>query len=107
MISRNGRLAYIAADIVVENVDVDIKVDRNVNANVDAKLSAAVGKILAKDSEVSLSATGANTGEYHLKIKGPVVLAVQTRKQPAGGTLAAGDNAGQVIKKSLPRPKFN
>src|SRR5208282_3498474 len=35
----NGRLAYIAADIVAEDFDVTLTVDKKLNANADAKLT--------------------------------------------------------------------
>lgn len=102
----NGRLAYVAADIVAQDIDVTIKVDKKLNASADAKLTQLAGSVFPKDSEIKVNGGPNTEGTYHITIKSPVVLAVQTRTQPSGGTLGASDNPGPLYDHPLPRPNI-
>jgi hypothetical protein len=101
----NGRLVWVAADIVAESFDVDITVDTKRNAELGAELTKAASAV-AKDSSAKVAITSGAEGQYHISVKNPVVLAVQTRTQPAGGTLTAGQG-GSVYSAPLPRPVYS
>lgn len=100
----SGKLAWIASDIVAEGVKMTISVDVNRNAAVDAALTKAVGTVLAPDSKLGFQWSKQGTGQYTLVITHPVVIAVQTRRQPSGGTLTSSTSSGEVVNKALPRP---
>jgi hypothetical protein len=102
----NGRLAYIANDIVAENVDVTVTVDKKKNIGVDAALTKAVGTVLSPESALKFQWGSNGNGTYHLVIKNPVVIAVQTRHQPGAGVLTADAKMDlkNVIDVVLPRP---
>lgn len=102
----NGRLAWIASDIVAEGVKMSITVNVNKNAAVDAALTKAVGTVLSPDSKLGFQWSKQGVGQYTLVISHPVVLAVQTRRQPSAGTLTTGASAGEVYNKPLPRPQL-
>jgi len=98
----NGRLAYVAADILVEGISAEITVDKKVNAGVDAALTKAAG-IAPKDASLKFEWSSSTDGVYKLLVKHPVVLAVQIRRQERGGVLTAGESE-KIISTPLPKP---
>jgi hypothetical protein len=101
-----GRLSYIAADIVIEDVDVDMKIDGKLNASADATLTQAAS-IVSKDSSASLKIGTSGNGEYKIHIPGFVILAVQTRSQPGAGVLTTGSDIGRDLNVVVPHPDFS
>jgi hypothetical protein len=91
----NGRLNYVAGDIVVTKSEVKIVLKKNFDAGVKAELDTAV-KSLGKGSSLDLSGSSATDGTYTLKINSPMILAVQMRAQPGAGVLSAGGRDGNV-----------
>ena len=98
-----GRLAYVAADVVGVGISLTLKTKSTVKPEVRAKLAEAVDA-LSKDT--ALGMTYSKTDEFTtvLKIAGPVILGVQTRSQPAGGTLSGPSATGEALAVTLPRP---
>jgi hypothetical protein len=94
----NGRLSYVVADIVVDDLDAKITLKKSFNASVKVTLDKMVGTVLAKDSSLNFSASRDTEGTYTIKIKNPVVLAVQMRHQPGAGVLFAGGGEGTTEK---------
>lgn len=91
----NGRLSYVAADIVVTDVEATIKINNSTDSNVKLTLDKMVGTVLSPNSSFNFTGSSSADGVYTFKIHNPVILAVQTRHQPSAGVLA-GDNPGQI-----------
>lgn len=85
-----GELVIVVADLLVDSVDATISIDKNVNGSADAALSQAAQSqqlLVGKDSSLRAKIESKGTGEYHLEVNNPVVLAVLPKQQPSGGTL--------------------
>jgi hypothetical protein len=75
-----------ASDIIMENYTATVTIDNSISANAKAQLDDQF-KALAKDSSLTVSGGGTNTGSYTVKSMVPVVVAGLYVTPPAGITL--------------------
>ena len=87
------RIRAIASDIVVESLTTTVKIDNSADASVTATLDNGVGSVLAKDSSLGVSYTKGVSGNYVIKVSGPVIVAVAPLAQKKTTTLEAEKSA--------------
>jgi hypothetical protein len=104
---KNGRLAWIAADIVAQGMEITVTVDTKANADAELALNEAVS-VIAKNAKLGIKGESKRGGTYHFTVNHPVILAVQTRRQPGAGTLTTSPRSvGDVISRPVPRPTID
>lgn len=90
---RLGELAVVVADVVVDRLDITICVDKASDSKLDASLKGKVGQVVGGEAGVKMSVTTGADGCYSLAASNPLVVAILTKTQPAGGQLGDGDLA--------------
>lgn len=96
-----GRLTYVAADIIVENVTAKLTLKANTSVQAKATLDKAA-QAFSSNSSAELGVTSDTNGTYAITIPFPVVLATQMRRQPGAQTLSKESTPGVIVDAAAP-----
>jgi hypothetical protein len=92
----NGRLSYVAADIVAEKIEATVTLKKNFNTSIKTTLDQLAAAVVPKDSNLTFTASRNQDGTYTFKVDNPVVLAVQLLHQRGAGKLDASARDGKL-----------
>jgi|GEM_PF-2313603 len=81
-----GKLRLIVADLVIDDLSVEVTVNDTTTAELEAKLGKANSKVF-NDASLAFKMQRVNKGTYKFSVDHPVIFAYLSKRQPAAGSL--------------------